>query len=196
MTTHYQGTNEEMRALDLLIKLSRASESVATRINRQLKDSDLTVSQFGVLEALYHRGPMCQSSLAEKILRSTGNLTLVIDHLGLELGLVAMMRDGRDIAFEQAVADRGGEDAVRDSEARLLEAHGIEVLRLDDDNERLVAMGRLLALVNVAQADAAIGIWEAKYYYDYWRPITGIRESDPGTGPTGTGDGNRTLFAP
>ena len=51
-------------------------------------------------------------------------------------------------------------------------------------------LARLLALVNVAMADAAVGIWESKYYYDVWRPITGIRESDPGTGPTGLGDGN------
>ena len=51
-------------------------------------------------------------------------------------------------------------------------------------------LARLLALVNVAMADAGMTIWESKYYYDLWRPITGIRESDPGTGPTGTGDGN------
>ena len=49
---------------------------------------------------------------------------------------------------------------------------------------------RLLALVNVAMADAGIAIWESKYHYDYWRPITGIREADRGTGPTGRGDGN------
>ena len=49
---------------------------------------------------------------------------------------------------------------------------------------------RLLALVNVAMADAGMAVWESKYYYDFWRPITGIRESDPGTGPTGSGDGN------
>ena len=49
---------------------------------------------------------------------------------------------------------------------------------------------RLLALVNVAMADAGIAIWESKYHYDFWRPVTGIRESDPGTGPTGAGDGN------
>lgn len=49
---------------------------------------------------------------------------------------------------------------------------------------------RLLALVNVAMADAAIAIWESKYYYQYWRPITGIREADEGTGPSGLGDGN------
>jgi hypothetical protein len=51
-------------------------------------------------------------------------------------------------------------------------------------------LSRLLALVNVAMADAGVAIWESKYFYQYWRPVTGIRESDPGTGPTGLGDGN------
>jgi len=49
---------------------------------------------------------------------------------------------------------------------------------------------RLLTLVNVGMADAAIAIWDSKFYYNFWRPVTGIRESDPGTGPTGAGDGN------
>jgi hypothetical protein len=52
------------------------------------------------------------------------------------------------------------------------------------------ALARLLALVNTAMADAGIACWESKYFYQYWRPITGIRESDVGTGPTGLGDGN------
>jgi hypothetical protein len=51
-------------------------------------------------------------------------------------------------------------------------------------------LARLLALVNVAMADAGIAIWESKYHYDYWRPVAGIREADEGTGPTGAGDGN------
>ncbi|HVM96251.1 MAG TPA: hypothetical protein VMT89_07670, partial [Candidatus Acidoferrales bacterium] len=53
-----------------------------------------------------------------------------------------------------------------------------------------VKTARFLALVNVAMADAAIAVWESKYYYQFWRPVTAIRESDPGTGPTGSGDGN------
>lgn len=51
-------------------------------------------------------------------------------------------------------------------------------------------LARLLALVNVAMADTGITTWESKYYYGLWRPITGIRESDLGTGPTGLGDDN------
>jgi hypothetical protein len=53
-----------------------------------------------------------------------------------------------------------------------------------------VQFARLLALVNVAMAEAGMTAWQSKYSHDFWRPITGIRESDPGTGPTGLGDGN------
>jgi hypothetical protein len=60
------------------------------------------------------------------------------------------------------------------------------------DRTRLqpIQFARLLVLVNVAMAEAGMSAWDSKYYYDLWRPITGIRESDPGTGPTGSGDGN------
>ena len=56
-------------------------------------------------------------------------------------------------------------------------------------------LARLLALVNVAMADTGITAWESKYYYQFWRPITGIREADVGMGPTGTGDGNAQTLA-
>jgi membrane-associated phospholipid phosphatase len=51
-------------------------------------------------------------------------------------------------------------------------------------------LARTLALVNVAIADASIAVWDAKYFYDFWRPVTAIREASPGVGPTGVGDGN------
>src|SRR6266480_3234627 len=34
---------------------------------------------------------------------------------------------------------------------------------------------RLFALLNLAMADGAISCWDAKYYYEFWRPITAIR---------------------
>ncbi len=95
MSTHYQGTKEERRALDLYIKLSRAAESVNQRVNRHLQDAHLTVSQFGVLEAIYHLGPLRPRQLCDKILRSTGNLTLVIDNLE-KRSLVARRQNPED----------------------------------------------------------------------------------------------------
>jgi hypothetical protein len=49
---------------------------------------------------------------------------------------------------------------------------------------------RLLTLVNIAMADATIVAWEAKYRYDFWRPVTAVREASPGSGPSRLGDGN------
>jgi len=64
-----------------------------------------------------------------------------------------------------------------------------------DRGLRGIELARLLALVNVAMADAGIAAWDSKYYYDFWRPVTGIREADPGMGPSGLGDGNALTFA-
>ena len=81
MGTRYLGTKEEVLALDTYVKLVRATETVSNRIHRHLAETDLTVSQFGVLEALLHLGPLYQRDLAEKLLKSGGNMTLVIDNL-------------------------------------------------------------------------------------------------------------------
>jgi len=79
--TNYKGTKVEVRALSAYVKLVRASESITSRIQRHVTESGLSVSQFGVLEALLHLGPLSQSEIAKKVLKSTGNITMVIDNL-------------------------------------------------------------------------------------------------------------------
>jgi MarR family 2-MHQ and catechol resistance regulon transcriptional repressor len=74
-------TVHERLALNTFIKLIRASESVSGEVHKELPGAGLTVSQFGILEALYHLGPMLQKELGEKILKSPGNITMVIDNL-------------------------------------------------------------------------------------------------------------------
>jgi hypothetical protein len=60
----------------------------------------------------------------------------------------------------------------------------------DEMGSDVMEVARLLALVNVAMADSGIASWESKFFYQVWRPVTGIREADAGTGPSGHGDGN------
>ena len=60
------------------------------------------------------------------------------------------------------------------------------IIAAQQDNT-VVENARFFALINLAMADAGITCWESKYYYDYWRPILGIRESDLGTGPHRSG---------
>lgn len=81
MGTHYKGSEEDEKTLNAFIKLTRASESVNSRLSRHLSEVKLTISQFGTLEALLHLGPLNQKEIGQKILKSGGNITLVIDNL-------------------------------------------------------------------------------------------------------------------
>ncbi len=51
-------------------------------------------------------------------------------------------------------------------------------------------LSRLIALINLSMMDAGSASWDSKYAYSFWRPITGVREADAGTGPKGAGDNN------
>lgn len=95
MGTRHKGTSREVRALDAYIKLMRAAESVSARLAPHLTSAGLTVSQFGALEALYHLGPLCQRDLGKKILKSGGNITMVVDNLE-KRGLVERVREESD----------------------------------------------------------------------------------------------------
>lgn len=77
-------SRSSMRTPDCIkayIVFMRAAESVGNRVNLPLIEGNLSVSQFGVLEALLTLGPMSQKDLAAKILKSHGNLSVVVDNL-------------------------------------------------------------------------------------------------------------------
>lgn len=73
--------DKQRNALNIFVKLMRATNKSTGRVHEHLKADNLTVSQFGVLEALYHLGPLSQSELGNKILKSNANLTTVVDSL-------------------------------------------------------------------------------------------------------------------
>ena len=95
MPTHFNGSKRQVDTLNTFIKLTRASESINGRLNRALSCVNLTVSQFGILEALHHIGPQNQRDLGARILKSGGNITLVIDNLE-KRGFVTRDKDPND----------------------------------------------------------------------------------------------------
>ena len=56
----------------------------------------------------------------------------------------------------------------------------------------------LFALLATGIADATIATWNTKYFYDYWRPITGIRagDSDGNAGTVGDANWQSLIAAP
>lgn len=95
MATKHHGTTDERVALDAYIKLSRATAAVDARINRPLAEASLTTSQFGALEAVWHLGPLTHGEIGRKLLKSSGNVTVVIDNLARR-GLVRREGDTGD----------------------------------------------------------------------------------------------------
>jgi len=95
MPTHFIGSPAEIRTLDTFIKLTRCTNSVMARLAALNTIGELTPSQFAVLEALYHLGPMSQGEVSAKLLKSGSNLTTVIDNLERD-GLVQRVRDLKD----------------------------------------------------------------------------------------------------
>lgn len=81
--------------LKTLIALSRCTQSVHKRECRTIKEGGLTVSQFAVLEVLYHKGDLRISEIIDKILSTGGNMTVVIDNL-VKDNLVMRYNDPND----------------------------------------------------------------------------------------------------
>ena len=107
MPTHFDGTAEEVRALDAYIKLQRAADTVLAHTTAHLAEHGLTVSQFGVLESLHHLGTLSQRDLAQKLLKSTGNISTVLKNLE-KRGLISRARKADDTRYmEVCISDAG-----------------------------------------------------------------------------------------
>lgn len=145
-------SDAERRALDAYVKLARAAAAVETTVHRPLAEAGLTISQFGVLEALLHLGPMSQGALARKILKSPANLTTVLDNLGRR-DLIRRRRDLGDRRIVLVQLTGAGEALV----ASLFPKHARRVAQAFEalDPDELDTLGRLCRELGLAQAEPA-----------------------------------------
>jgi MarR family 2-MHQ and catechol resistance regulon transcriptional repressor len=81
-------------------------------VSARVVERGLTIPQFGILEALYHLGPLSLGELAEKLLVTGGNVTYVMDRLE-EQGLVFRQRSELDRRVIEARLTSEGEALVR-----------------------------------------------------------------------------------
>lgn len=112
MPTHFRGDPKIVLALDTYIKFTRAYAALESRLLHRNELDNLTLSQFGVLETLYHLGPLCQGEISAKLLKSTGNITLVLDNLERR-GLVRRTRREDDRRMVLLSLTPEGEELIR-----------------------------------------------------------------------------------
>lgn len=112
MPTHYQGDPKTKLALDTFIKVTRASSALQNRLFLPEILGGLTPSQFGVMETLFHLGPLCQGEISSRLLLSSSNITFVLDNLE-KAGYVKRERDTNDRRMVMLYLTPEGEELIR-----------------------------------------------------------------------------------
>ena len=100
--------------LRLWISLARCYATFARAISLKVQEYGLTPPQFGVLEALYHLGPLSLGDLAGKLLVTGGNITYVMDRLE-DQGLVYRERSPADRRVVQAKLTSEGRRLIEEA---------------------------------------------------------------------------------
>ena len=106
-------SDDQELSLRLWIALARCYSTVAREVSTRVADYGLTTPQFGVLEALYHLGPLSLGELADKLLVTGGNITYVMDRLE-DQGYVFRDRSGPDRRVVTARLTDEGAELVRE----------------------------------------------------------------------------------
>lgn len=113
MTRTQSNRAQQRLALSTYVKLMRAANSTRNYASRSLSGANLTPTQFAVLEALYHLGPMSLSDIARKVLTTGGNLTMVVGNLE-KLGLARRQSYPEDKRVLIVVLTAKGKTLLRD----------------------------------------------------------------------------------
>lgn len=98
--------DEQATALKLWVVLARAYAAVSERAARDVARHGLTLAEFAVMEALYHKGQLLLGEVQKKILVSSGGVTYLVDRLE-QRGLVErkLCADDRRARYAALTAD-------------------------------------------------------------------------------------------
>jgi MarR family 2-MHQ and catechol resistance regulon transcriptional repressor len=87
--------NTQPGAPKLWIVLARCHRALAVSVERSIADVGLCLSDFMVLEALLHKGPLTISEIQAKVLLASGSMTAAVDRLE-SMGLVVRKKTAKD----------------------------------------------------------------------------------------------------
>ncbi len=115
---------EETTALRLWVILSRAHAAIAEHAGEDVARHGLTLAEFAIVEALYHRGPMLLGEVQRRILVSSGGITFLVDRLTAK-GLVERRSCASDRRARYAALTTKGEELV----AEIFPSHAAALTR-------------------------------------------------------------------
>jgi MarR family transcriptional regulator, 2-MHQ and catechol-resistance regulon repressor len=106
-------TEDRARALKLWVVFNRAFNAVRKHLEASVNSHGLTDGEFGVLEVLFHKGPLLLGEVQKKILASSGGVTYLVDRLEKK-GLVRRDPCPSDRRALYAVLTPEGEAVIKD----------------------------------------------------------------------------------
>lgn len=104
---------ETAAALKLWVILSRAHASISAHAVAHAADHGLSLTEFAILEALFHRGRMVLGEIQRRILVSSGGITFLVDRLA-EKGLVVRQECPEDRRAKYVSLTREGTRFIRE----------------------------------------------------------------------------------
>ena len=102
-------TEETTVNLKLITIFSRLGNAIGRTIVPDIRTYGLTPNQFGVLEALFHKGPLTVNEIIEKTLSSSGNIDLVIKNLEKANLVIKKVSDEDKRCRKVELTDKGWE---------------------------------------------------------------------------------------
>lgn len=126
LATPGRGEESEARsaALKLLVVLARAHAAVDVHLQAQVARHGLTITEFAILEVLFHRGPLLLGEVQRRILVSSGGVTYLVDRLEKK-GLVERRECPQDRRARYAALTPEGEALI----ARIFPEHAAAIER-------------------------------------------------------------------
>jgi MarR family 2-MHQ and catechol resistance regulon transcriptional repressor len=110
-TVSTRPTDAESTALKLWVVLARATNSVQAHLQNSVIRHDLTLTEFAILEVLYHKGPLLLGEVQRRILVSSGGVTYLVDRLA-QKGLVERRECPNDRRARYAALTAAGEELI------------------------------------------------------------------------------------
>jgi MarR family transcriptional regulator, 2-MHQ and catechol-resistance regulon repressor len=138
----------------LWVVLARAYDAISTRVQADLVKYEVTGTEFGILEVLYHKGPLLLGEVQRRILVSSGGVTYLVDRLEAK-GLVERVACPTDRRARYAALTPAGEALIAD----IFPDHAkcIEKMMSGLDAEEQVTAQRLLRKLGLAAAGQSDG---------------------------------------
>lgn len=135
---------EHILDLKTVIALNRATNHLNRRALAVFRKHGLTMMQFAVLEALYHKGSLKVGEIIEKILTTGGNMTVVLKNLAKD-GLITKRIDPEDSrAMLISITDKGSRVMERVFPEYLADLRDFLETISDSEKKNLVAVLKAL----------------------------------------------------